>query len=67
MASRMVTNESAKCRSGREAVRISNILASGRGGKSAGSLRDNESVAADDHRYVMVPALVRAPLEVVEA
>ncbi len=36
-------------------------------GESAGFLRDNKGITADDDRYVMVPSVPRPPLEVVES
>src|SRR3954470_4072794 len=67
MARRVVMNESGKCRSGRSSVREGLVRFSGRGGKSAGVLRADEGVAAQNSRDVMVPATKAPPLEVVEA
>src|SRR5215470_2204372 len=66
MASRMVANESAKCRSGRELVRISSTVPSGRGGETPHTLRDDEGVAANGDGNVVMPAGEASPLEVVE-
>src|SRR5579859_939061 len=67
MASRVVMNESAKWRSGRDRDRTVSTGPDGRGGKSADALGDDEIVAAHDDRDVMVPARVGATLEVIEA
>src|ERR1019366_9893528 len=67
MASRMVVKESAKWRSGRERVRTSGTSPSGRGGKMPHSLSDDEGVAAECDRDVMMPAGETASLEVVES
>ena len=60
-------NESAKWRSGRATVRWSATGPSRRGGKSADLLADDERVAAERDRYVMVPTGEPAPLEVIQS
>ena len=66
MASRMVANESAKCRSGRELVRISWMVPSDRGGETPHTLRYDEGVAANRDGNVVMPTWETAALEVVE-
>src|SRR5258707_1473934 len=66
MARRNVVNESAKCRSGREGERTCSTRASGRGGKSADSLGDDERVATQHDGDVVMPAHEAASLEVIE-
>src|SRR5262249_23197064 len=67
MARRIVMKESAKCRSGRERVRVSATSPSGLGGEMPHTLRDDEGVAAECDRDVVMPARKRSSLEVVEA
>src|SRR5438477_13004997 len=64
---RAVMKESGKWRSGREAVRTGRTKPSGRGGKTPHAFAQNECVAAQDTRHVMVPARVTASFIVVEA
>ena len=59
--------ESAKCRSGRDGERVTVTRPSGRGGKMPHTLGNEERVAAQDDRDVMVPPGVRAAFEVIEA
>src|SRR5579863_74042 len=66
MASRMVEKESAKCRSGRERDRTRGTLPSSRGGEMPQALSEDEGVAAEGDRDVMIPAWEGASLEVVE-
>src|SRR5258706_11761162 len=66
MASRIVANESSKWRSGRAVERVVFFLPSGRGGKMPRPFGDNERVAAQDDRDMMMPARKRTPFEVVE-
>jgi hypothetical protein len=61
-----VTNESAKCRSGRDADRVGLRRPSGRGGKSTDAFGYHERVTTHDNRNVVVPPGERASLEVVE-
>src|ERR1700722_16167513 len=67
MARRIVAKESVKCRSGRDVDRATRTLPSLRGGKVPHALSDDEGVAAEDDREMMVPAAEAAPLEVVES
>src|SRR5258708_15041958 len=66
MARRMVMNESTKWSSGRAEVRCSLIGPSLRGGKMPHAFRDNERVAADSDRDVVMPSGKRAALKVVQ-
>jgi hypothetical protein len=62
MARRAVMKESAKWRSGRNRERTVSTSPGGRGGKSADALGDNEGVAAEDDRDVVVPGWEGAAL-----
>src|SRR5438552_18704105 len=64
---RAVTNESGKWRSGREAVRTGRTLPSGRGGKTPHAFAEDECVAAQDTRDVVVPAGIAASFVVVQS
>src|SRR5258708_23556100 len=66
MASRMVANESATCRSGRVLGRARSTVPAGRGGKTPHTLRDDEGVAADRDGNMVMPTGETPPLEVVE-
>src|SRR5438876_4665906 len=59
--------ESAKCRSGRDGDRTGSILPSARGGKTPHAFRNEERIAAEHDRDVVMPARERAALEVVQA
>ena len=59
--------ESAKWRSGREAVRTSLTSPSGREGKKAMALGHREGVESERHRDMVVPAPKAATLEVVQS
>src|SRR5262245_13244917 len=67
MASRIVMNESTKCRSGREADRSVGIGPSRRGGKMPRAFSDDEREAAEDDGNVMVPAREGTTFEVIES
>ncbi len=62
MASLKVMKESAKWRSGREAERVVSHRPSGRGGETPHTFGDDERVAAESDRDVMMPAWVRIPV-----
>src|SRR5271154_344398 len=66
-ARRTVMKESAKCRSGRDGDRMGSIFPSARGGKTPHALRNEERVAAENDRDVVMPAGERAAFEVVQA
>ena len=61
----MLANESAKCLSGRALVCV-RVDGRVRGGKMPRTFGDDERVAAEDDRDVMVPAGEGSPFEVVE-
>src|SRR5260221_841701 len=67
MASRAVANESSKWRAGRERVRESAMGPCCRGGKSADPLGDDERVATEHDRHVMMPPFEAATFEVIES
>jgi len=67
MDRRAVMKLSAKCRSGREWLRVVSHRPSGRGGKTLHTFSDDERVAAEGNGDVVVPALEASSLEVVEA
>ena len=67
MTRRQVMKESTKCRSGRDGALVGFSLPSARGGETPHTLRNDESVAAQYDRDVVVPAGKRAPLEGVES
>ena len=60
-------NESAKWRSGLPRLRTVSTRFSGRGGKSADALGDNEGKAGQGNGDVVVPSSEAPPLEMVEA
>src|SRR5262245_38046710 len=66
MARRTVMKESTKCRSGRAAERCVAIRPSFRGGKVPRTLTDDERVAAEDDRDVVIPSGEGAAFEVIE-
>jgi hypothetical protein len=66
MASRRVANESAKWRSGRERDRTTATSPSGLGGKMPHALSDDEGVAAEGDRHVVMPAGEGTTFEVIE-
>src|SRR5919109_175125 len=69
-AMRMVTSESAKCRSGRAMERVVGVRFSAlslRGGKSSRLFGNEKREAEEDDRDVVVPATVRASFEMVAA
>ena len=66
MARRAVMNESAKCRSGRDAERTRRTFPSGRGGEMLHPFGDDEREAAECDRNMMVPAHEGAALVVIE-
>ena len=59
--------ESRKCRSGRSRLRTSRTGISGRGGESAGALRDDEGKTCEGDGHVVVPSTETTSLEVVKA
>lgn len=59
--------ESAKCRSGRASDRVVATRPPGRGGKSSRPFGHEEGIAGEDAADVVLPADVRAPLEVVQS
>ena len=65
--SRRVMNESGKWRSGREPLLVVVKVVCGRGGKSEASLADDEGVAAQDRRDVVMPPPEAAPFEVIQS
>ena len=67
IASRMVAKLSAKCRSGRARLRVVFQRPSGRGGEMPHTFGDDERVAAEDDRDVMMPAGKPTAFVVVEA
>ena len=66
MAMRVFANESSKWRSGRASERVGVTGPCRRGGKTPHPFADDERVAAENDRDVMVPSRERASLEVVE-
>src|SRR5829696_8638359 len=66
IASRMVAKLSSKWRSGRERLRVVFQRPSGRGGEMPHTFGNDERVAAQDDRDVMVPARKSSALVVVE-
>ncbi|MBN2559519.1 MAG: hypothetical protein JXQ75_01125 [Phycisphaerae bacterium] len=60
-------NESAKCRSGLPRLRTVSTCFSGRGGKSADALGDDEGEASQGNGDVVVPSAEATPLEMIEA
>lgn len=66
IASLAVMKESAKWRSGLSVVRTVLTLASGRGGKSAGALGDNEGKTAERHGDMVVPPAESPALEMIK-
>jgi hypothetical protein len=62
-----VINESAKWRSGRARLRTVWTCFSGRGGKSADALGNDEGEAREDNGDVVVPAAEATPFEMIEA
>src|SRR6266536_776561 len=67
MERRAVMKLSAKCRSGREVLRVVAQRPSGRGGKTLHAFGDDERVAAEGDGDVVVPAREASSFEVVEA
>src|SRR5438552_12374042 len=67
MARRTVMNESAKWRSGRDALRTVFSRFSGRGGETPRLFGDDEGVAGERDRDMVLPAEEAATFEVVEA
>ena len=66
IARRIVAKESSKCRSGRALDRTRGTNPSRRGGKRPHTFADDERVAAEDDRDVMIPARKGATFVVVE-
>src|SRR6266542_5239008 len=66
MDRRAVMKLSAKCRSGREQLRVVAQRPSGRGGKTLHAFSDDERVAAEGDGDVVVPAREASAFEVVE-
>src|SRR5215510_5072196 len=66
IASRAVMKLSRKCRSGRERVRLGFRRPSGRGEKTPHTLGDDERVAAEGDRDMMVPTWESSAFEMVE-
>ena len=66
-ASRIVTHESRKWRSGRDGERVVDFRADGRGGKAPCSFSGEEGEGGEGHGDMVVPASEAAALEVVEA
>jgi hypothetical protein len=66
MKRRAVMKLSAKCRSGRERLRVVAQRPSGRGGKTPHAFSDDERVAAEGDGDVVVPAGEASSFEVVE-
>ena len=66
IASLAVMKLSVKWRSGRERERVVGQRPSGRGGKTPHAFSDDERVAAESDRDMVVPAVEAPPFEVVE-
>ena len=66
MARRAVAKESAKCLSGRACERVTATGAFGRGGKMPHTFGDDERIAAENDRDVVVPSREGTALEVIQ-
>src|SRR5689334_6764637 len=67
IARRAVMKLSWKWRSGRAELRVVSWRPSGRGGKMPHALSDDERVAAQSDRHMMMPTRIPAALKVIEA